>query len=251
MTAQPVRIPKAATLVAASLRRRIVLGELNVGEGLPTETELMALYEVSRPTLREALRILEAESLIVVKRGAQGGARVSRPESSVTARHAALLLHLQGTTVQEVFDARLIIEPAAVALVAERAQDDPSLLDPLHELHEQASHLLDDPLAYASTAAKFHVQLIELAGNRTLTLMASILLEIVEPNNQATVSNAEGVSDLLVDAQRQHELLLKHLRLGKAQAATKCWHHHMGDARSETLNALGRDTLISYLEMAL
>ena len=76
---QPVKVPKAASLVAASLRRRIVLGDLGEGDALPNETELMRFYEVSRPTLREALRILETESLISVKRGARGGARVVRP----------------------------------------------------------------------------------------------------------------------------------------------------------------------------
>src|SRR5215216_4502464 len=109
--------PKAAVAVAAGLRRRIVLGDLPEGAALPNETELMSQYEVSRPTLREALRILETESLISVKRGAGGGARVVHPEPSVAARHAATALRIQGTTLADVFTARSIIEPAAVDLL--------------------------------------------------------------------------------------------------------------------------------------
>ena len=68
-----MRVPKAADLVAEHLRRQIIRGDLAADEPLPAEAELMQIYNVSRPTLREALRILEHEALIVVKRGAAAG----------------------------------------------------------------------------------------------------------------------------------------------------------------------------------
>ena len=83
-----VRVPKMAELVAAQLRRKIVRGELAEGEALPSESALMAEFAVSRPTLREAFRVLESESLISVRRGARGGARVQVPEGTVAARYA-------------------------------------------------------------------------------------------------------------------------------------------------------------------
>ncbi|WP_338010625.1 FadR/GntR family transcriptional regulator [Gordonia sp. KTR9] len=82
-----VRVPKAGELVAAQLRRQVVTGELKAGDPLPSETTLMERFGVSRPTLREAFRILESESIIVVLRGARGGARVLAPNESVAARH--------------------------------------------------------------------------------------------------------------------------------------------------------------------
>ena len=60
---------KAADVVAAALRRRIILGELQEGEALPPET---ADLGVSKPTLRQAIRILESESLVSVRRGSRG-----------------------------------------------------------------------------------------------------------------------------------------------------------------------------------
>ncbi len=67
--------------MAAELRRRIVSGELEVGgDPLPSEGKLMSQFGVSRPTLREAFRILESEQLIRVLRGARGGARVLKPD---------------------------------------------------------------------------------------------------------------------------------------------------------------------------
>ena len=70
-----VRVPKVAELVAAEIRRLIVRGEVEEGAALLPESELMVEFGVSRPTLREAFRILESESLISVTRGSRGGAR--------------------------------------------------------------------------------------------------------------------------------------------------------------------------------
>ncbi len=92
-----VRVPKAGELVAANLRRRIITGELGAGDPLPNESVLMEQFGVSRPTLREAFRILESESIITVLRGARGGARVMAPDASVAARYTGLLLQYQGT----------------------------------------------------------------------------------------------------------------------------------------------------------
>ena len=67
---------KTGELIAAQLRRQIVRGVLKPGQTLPPETQLMEHFGVSRPTLREAFRILEAETLISVRRGSRGGAKV-------------------------------------------------------------------------------------------------------------------------------------------------------------------------------
>jgi len=61
-------------MIASYLRSRIVRGELAEGDSLPSEVELMHQFDVSRPTLREAFRILETESLIVIRRGSRGPA---------------------------------------------------------------------------------------------------------------------------------------------------------------------------------
>jgi DNA-binding FadR family transcriptional regulator len=77
----PVHVPKAAELVAEALRGRILRRELLPGDRLPAETMLMTQYGVSRPTLREALRLLEAQELLEVRRGARGGGVVRQPSS--------------------------------------------------------------------------------------------------------------------------------------------------------------------------
>ena len=117
---QVVRAPKTAELIATLYRRQIVRGELRPGDTLPSEQQLMEQFGVSRPTLREAFRILEAEDLISVKRGSRGGARVTQPSLSVAARYVGLLLQVQGTTIADVYEARMVLEPACARLLARR-----------------------------------------------------------------------------------------------------------------------------------
>ena len=74
-----VRSPKTAELVAGTLRRMVVDGQLKDGDFLPNEAELMTHFGVSRPTLREAVRVLESERLVEVRRGSRTGARVRVP----------------------------------------------------------------------------------------------------------------------------------------------------------------------------
>jgi DNA-binding FadR family transcriptional regulator len=244
---QPVHIPKAATLVAAALRHQIVRGELAEGDALPNETELMRYFAVSRPTLRAALRILEHESLVAVKRGAGGGARVTSPDVGVTARHAALILQLQGTTLEDVFEARAIIEPAAVRLIAKRHP--PGALDKLRQCHEEERRVIGDPVAYPLAAARFHEQIIELSGNRTLTLLALVTVEIVAAHNQATFAAIEQPQPVFEEADVHHSKLLDYIEAGDAEAAADLWQFHLEGAATIALKSLGPHKRVDLLDL--
>ena len=82
--------PRASAVVVSEIRRRIVSGELSEGEALPSEARLMERYRVSKPTIREAWRVLESEGLIIVRRGALGGAMVRTPSPTSVARQAGI-----------------------------------------------------------------------------------------------------------------------------------------------------------------
>src|SRR3954464_411251 len=112
-----------AEVIVERLRRQIVRGELAEGEALPSEHELQASFGVSRPTLREAFRVLESESLIAVRRGAHGGARVKGPGIDVAARYAGFILEHRGTTLDDVCQARILIEPPIVGVLAVKRTD--------------------------------------------------------------------------------------------------------------------------------
>src|ERR1700709_204673 len=114
-----IRVPKVAELTAARIRTAIVLGELATGDNMPSEAQLITDFRVSRPTIREAVRILESEGLISVTRGAKGGARAGRPAPSTGARAAGLALQTRRATIGDIYETRMIIEPPAARLAAE------------------------------------------------------------------------------------------------------------------------------------
>jgi DNA-binding FadR family transcriptional regulator len=95
-----VRVPKTAELVATEIRNAILAGSLRPGDRLPPENALMSTFGVSRPSLREALRLLEAEELLDIRRGAQGGAVVRRPSALPALRATAAWLALGDTDTE-------------------------------------------------------------------------------------------------------------------------------------------------------
>ena len=95
------RLREKPQLVADELRQLIVSGQLTEGESLGREPELIERFGVSRPSLREALRILEAEGLITVVRGVHGGVVAHEPDERMTARTAALVPCLSTTNLND------------------------------------------------------------------------------------------------------------------------------------------------------
>ena len=80
--------------------------------------DLVERFGVSRPSLREALRILEAEGLITVERGVRGGVVAHEPDQRMTARTAAMVLRSRNVPLADVFEARVMLEPAAARKIA-------------------------------------------------------------------------------------------------------------------------------------
>lgn len=168
--------PKASHLVAAELRHRILTGALAADERLPPEPELAATFSVSKETLREALRILESQSLLEVRRGRGGGPVVRRPGVEAVSRYVALLLQLRGATFGQLEEARALVEPPAAEQFAARATGDD--LEQLVARHDTERAAVDDPPAFAAAVAAFDQSVTERSGNRSLGVIAGAFREI-------------------------------------------------------------------------
>lgn len=231
-----IRAPKTAELIATQLRRQVVRGELTPGQNLPPELALMAQFGVSRPTLREAFRILETESLIEVRRGSRGGARVVAPDLSVAARYVGLLLQVGGTTISDVHEARAVLEPACARKLAERA--DPDDVAALRACAGELTEALEspDPAVLAVLTYRFHELVLSRSGSRTLAVQAGVLRDIVETHTAQTVSRSWHQPQTVGNFRR---VVKSYLRLadlveaGDAAAAEQHWRNHMqASARS-------------------
>jgi GntR family transcriptional regulator, transcriptional repressor for pyruvate dehydrogenase complex len=119
-----VVVPKAARIVADALRERILTKEVVTGSHLPSAEDLLAEFGVSRATLREALNVLESEGLVRLRRGPGGGAIVTAPDGLAITRSLDSLLRFEGTTVEQVMEVRLVVDPLAARLAAIHAEPD-------------------------------------------------------------------------------------------------------------------------------
>lgn len=233
----PIRSPKTAELVAGTLRRMVVDGQLKEGDFLPNEAELMAHFGVSRPTLREAVRVLESERLVEVRRGSRTGARVRVPGPEIVARPAGLLLELSGATIADVMTARSGIEPMAVRLLTESGNTE--AFDELEKALAEDIPASREPDRLAETTGEFHRRMVELSGNATLTIMAGMLHEITVRHTAFAMKENRPVSkadyEMLI---RSYRRLLALMRSGDGGAAEAHWRKHLDTARELLLKGL-------------
>ena len=215
----PIRSPKTAELVAGTLRRMVVDGQLKEGDFLPNEAELMAHFGVSRPTLREAVRVLESERLVEVRRGSRTGARVRVPGPEIVARPAGLLLELSGATIADVMTAWSGIAPIAVRLLTE--QGNPAAFDELEVM--LTDHV---PSGYetgrmAETTGDFYRRMVELCGNATLAIITGMLQEITVRHTAFAMRENRPMSKSDYDiVMRSHKRLITLMRSGNAVSYT-------------------------------
>jgi GntR family transcriptional repressor for pyruvate dehydrogenase complex len=219
--------------VADELRQLIVTGDLAEGELLGREPDLISRFGVSRPSLREALRIVEAEGLISVRRGATGGIVVRRPDQRMTARSVALVLQARNVPLADVFQARKLIEPIAARLVAASGTRRQAAAE-LRRLMGEELEAIDDPVAFDEATSRFHCRLVDLAGNQTLGVLGEMLNEIfIRAVNVAELSEAGDDADEAAAAAARAHGLRAHARLaaliesGDAAGAEQHWAHHM------------------------
>lgn len=115
---------KQAMITAQRIVQDIAAGSLQPGDQLPPEKEMLRQYEIGRGTLREALRVLELQGVVIIRPGPGGGPQVASPDSRHLASTLALLMQFADTPFRAVVEARFEIEPVTAALCAMRADDD-------------------------------------------------------------------------------------------------------------------------------
>lgn len=228
---QTIRLPKTAEVVADRIRKGIVTGGISAGSSLPPEPKLLEQFAISRPTLREALRILESEGLITLTRGSRVGATVNPPQIDAVTRHAGFVLQYHHTTIADVYDARLAIEPHVVHRLAERGQT--RWVERLNSEIESLEALVNEARyeQFMVELAAFHRLLVELEGNQTLLLLTVILQNIVARHQVEVLALRNLPEDLQRKRARQglrsFRKLVELIAAGASSEAKKHWQLHL------------------------
>ncbi len=234
MSAEPVNPPPlaaartAAETVAEQIRSQIATGQLRPGDRLPSERALLEQYDVARPTMRGALRLLESDGLVSIERGMKGGARVTEPDIAPLARRVGLHLQLRGTDVQELIEAQAVIQPGVVALAAaaHNAED-------IAHLRAAADHAgtATTVEAFLDAVADFTDALLRAAHNEALTLYAELTGALLHEGLGAYVAEHRIGFDLIEEAMtssvRRFTLLVDLIEQGDAEEAEASWREYL------------------------
>lgn len=222
------RVPKASDILADRLRARILGNGLQPGDPLPSEAELIRTYEYSRGTVREALRLLETDGLIDIKRGPKGGIRVREPDISQISRSLALFLTTTQTTTRSFMAFRQLIEPAAAAAAARAATAEQRRW--LVGVTEQDA----DSTSWGGPV-EFHNAIGVCSNNEILQVVIAALGQELTwqiPGERLDAHDRE-------QTRRAHRKIAEAIEVGDPAEAEKAMRHHISQFE-EVLKARGR-----------
>lgn len=222
---------KRASQIARRIEADIIRRGWPIGESLGSEQALQQRYQVSRSVLREAVRLVEHHQVARMRRGPNGGLLVCEPDAAPATHAIIIYLEYLGITIGDLLDARLLLEPLAASLAAERI--DEAGIERLREVLAAEEHRTPDPL---SPHDEFHAALAEQSKNAVLQLFIDILIRLTV--RYAIDSRLESARDALEAIDRRHR---DHLAIVGAVTA--------GDvARAMTLSERHAESMTKWLQ---
>jgi len=224
--------PRLAEMVAGVLRERILDGSLQDGDSLPRQEDLLDEFRVSRPSLREALRILEAEGLITVRRGNRGGAIVHAPQAENAGYTIGLVLKAQQVPLSDLGAALGRLEPLCAALCAARKDRKRAVLPRLRAAHEATAGAVDDDLEFTRLARRFHEVLVDTCGNETLKLVVGALETVWSGQEEEWAKRASAAGgfpgrERRLEGLKAHERLIELIAAGDEVAVASVAMRHL------------------------
>ena len=207
------RIEKGKAVISEEIvnhiLEKITRGELKAGELLPSEKQLIALYQVSRGCVREALRTLQIMNVITIQQGK--GAFVSSLDVSLLVQHLGFVFTADADAINHLFDMRKIFEPEVAAVAAVRVSDEE--LDEMRKLVQRGG----------SIDSEFHRRLSLATGNPFLVRVMSTLWQMSEQSRKRT-SVIPGVRAI---AHQQHAAMVEALSRHDADTMRTLMREHL------------------------
>ena len=235
---RPMHVPKASDVLADDLRERILRGEFPAGTALPPERELVVQTQMSRTTVREALRILEAQGLVTIRTGRAGGTFVQQPDGDAIASSVSLLIRGQQLRLTSLHETREAIEPACAGLAAKyRTDEDIAELDRATEAMADTTLPLAD---FLQANIDWHMAVARSSHNELLIGFMTALSAAI----YSATDNSAFVDEMVRDtAYRAHKTITDAIRKGDSAAAVRRMTKHV-HSYAEAVTAVDERTEI-------
>jgi GntR family transcriptional regulator, transcriptional repressor for pyruvate dehydrogenase complex len=219
-----IRKKSIAEEIISELRSLIDAGHLIPGGKLPGERELSKMMNVSRPSLREALKVLSLLGVIENRPGS--GTFLASSSDQWSMEPFSILFLLRKTTLFEIFDARKILEGGVAALAASHRTDDD--LKDMEETLEKMRLNLGKPEIYTKMELEFHRTIIEAAGNHVIAdLMEKVYKLLTETRAHIYKKYSSRIRAYRDQDYKNHETIYNAIKIGDAQMATKAMADHL------------------------
>jgi GntR family transcriptional repressor for pyruvate dehydrogenase complex len=215
--------------IAESLARDIVQDMISrgatAGSMLPSELEMVERYGVGRASVREALRILEVQGLVIIRPGRGGGPMVAATDARDFARSTSLHFQAARATFRELIEARLALEPLMAGLAATRR--DPHTVEALTRATELTRDAMagEDSDTYIRGATSFHDVVVNVSGNRILNLYGASL-KIIYADRVVRYVYPPSHRHMVADS---HDEIAEAIIKGRAKIAEELMREHMID----------------------
>jgi DNA-binding FadR family transcriptional regulator len=221
--------------IAFEIRRYIAQHGLRPDDRLGTESELATEFGVSRPTLREALRLLASSHLVRASRGPGGGVFVASTQNEGIGRNLsesiATMLETESISLIELVEARIQLEVPLAGLAAVNATDETvaELEAAIAEGRRHRDRAASDEFCVADV--RFHREIARTAGNELLRAFTGWILDVLQPLLVARVGPTVDGNAIL----RQHRAILRAIRSGQRAAAQRAMARHLEYILERTL----------------
>ncbi len=193
---KPLKNERFFEKVASSIQREILLGNLEPGQRLPSETELAKQFNVGRSAIREALKVLELTGLLYVKRGYNGGTFVKPPDP---ADAFAATTHIGTATTgwEQLMEARKLIEVRTTELASVRAEEEE--VAALREDLERMRDVVDKPARFIEEDVVFHLRIAEASKNEVFfSIITSVRISLKKETNEL-ITQSGALEEILAD----------------------------------------------------
>lgn len=219
--------------VAEAIKDWVVKGGLQPGDRLPGESELIDRFGMSKGTIREAMRLLQAQGLIETRTGPGGGSFVGEVSRERASALLANYFYFRDVTIDDIYQVRVVLEPELAASLAGRLREDQlGELEEIMEAYAEPATDAEGERRQHVASLRFHARLSDFGGNALLGFfigfMAQILTDLTVYKRLYTTPN----HDLWKRGRTHQTDLIAALRRGDADKARAVMRSHMEMARS-------------------
>ena len=222
------RASRLTLVVAEEIKTYVFANKLEPGDRLPNENELIKKFQMSKSTIREATRILEAQGLINTRTGPGGGCFVHEVSENRTIALLTNYFYFKNMSIREIYQLRKVLEPEVTSELSGKLK-----LDQIKELKIILNKYSEPPKSekeekdYHYNALQFHSKLAEFSNNELLKFiikfMAKLLSEVTIDRRLFEPSNHE----LWQKGRNYQKRLIKALQKGEKEASYKIMYNHM------------------------